>query len=266
MKISDNYKNFISGNFGEFNDELYDFADYLPLANFIALNEVCYYDGCRKSKILQSAFEALLYRGKRSEKLKSEAASESERQSVSNDYLVAQRRFCEAALAYGFEPSFVHDVLQAVENWGQCKFPRHRRRIGVMSGTYFHKANAAGIDFAYYIGRLEALALHNVIWDETRVDEAFEKALWATSMRYAASSLFAPESPRLAQAVKRAEKAVKTFADALDEEMFKDDEIKLFVDAIWAWSRCETPKDQPPVDWREALENEGEKEESADGE
>lgn len=253
MIIHKRFRRFASFPFYELNLDGRDLSEYLEPAEYVALDVATRVDGSDAGEEVQSAYNALLRLIKRDfRKGKRTALVFSEPGELQR----AEERFVKALRDYNYDTTTVDRIVIAIHKWGGCWEPETPRKVDMTMGTYFDKENALGYDLSLYLTPVHSLALHNLTNSEARVSGALDDATWQATTRFAARSLFAPDSSQLERAEERCRKACDNLREKLEYEGLASEDAEVYVAAVRAWSRCETPKIQP----EEEAEDEGEDE------
>ena len=237
MIIHESYRGLLMWTFGQPNAQGRDLSDYLPPAEHILLDAVVHYDESVLGKEITSAYEAFVGRVKR-------YARSLDQRPKPEDLQDAERQFVNALSAYGFEKTTtIYSLVNKIYLWGECAELEIPRKVDMTMGTYFDKKNALGYDFGLYLTQMECLALQNLMHDHDRVGVAFDRAAWQVLAGLTAPSLLDEEGR--AKAEKQTQEAVDYFVNQLEYEELESDYVKIYVDALQSWARCETPKIQP---------------------
>ena len=252
MIIHKKFRRFTSWPLYELNLDGRDLSEYLEPAEYVALDVATRVDGSDVGEEVQSAYDALLRlikrdfrKGKRTALVFSKP-SELQR---------AEQRFIKALYNYDYDATTVNRIVIAIHKWGGCWEPETPRKVDMTMGTYFDKENALGYDLSLYLTPVHSLALHNLTNSEARVSGALDDATWQTTTRFAARSLFAPDSSQLERAEERCRKACDNLREKLEYEGLASEDAEVYVAAVCAWARCETPKIQPDEEEDEPEEN-----------
>lgn len=252
MIIHKKFRRFTSWTLYELNLDGRDLSEYLEPAEYVALDVVARVDESDVGEEIRSAFKALLRLIKRDfRKGKQTALVFSEPGELQR----AEQRFIKALYNYDYDATTVNRIVIAIHKWGGCWEPETPRKVDMTMGTYFDKKNALGYDLSLYLTPVHSLALHNLTNAEYRVESALDKATWQATMRFAARSLFAPDSSQLERAEERCRKACDNLREKLEYEGLASEDAEVYVAAVRAWARCETPKIQPDEKEDEPEEN-----------